>query len=1102
MAWSARIDEADDLPELDYIEGELTMLSEAWVGPLRLKIINRRRELKDIANRPVQAPSYAPGAKFGLPPADGRWLYAYRIDDAAFQELQTYLATRQGIYALASGNDPALFVLWASEWHRRSYRGGGLSWSPLLSDLGFRTTGQSDQGMLRDIARRGLQAWGRPVIKLSNHAYLGTLAREGGFPAAAVESGEGGWASRILTTIVGALLGNVAADAETALTLAEEVRGRLPQTFDDNDFVQLCADLAFSIVTIRREAEPKAAEAGQPVAIWLDLNQPGWREALPLSIGDRTADRLVDSLMAVEAITGAAVGTDRLLQYGDDGWFEAVRIRLDGAIDSKAMAQIDPAFGRLRAFASGDLARHMPGELALFEPPAQGDKQWSARSVRMAHGVHAVPFAATLELDLRSGERRVSRIALPGGKPRRGQLLIAEREEGEELAPRCLRIIGSGSGQFRAEALYLQVPAGWKVTATAGEEAQPLGMGVGASQLWHIKGGAFVTDESGDRYRIRCGQANDRSHRMDLIGNECRWAEVQATVDLFVGPPHFRTAADGGQLLIREPGTRQWRQAPRVLPVGHFELGWRKDDILLDRRRIAILPSGAELARSGLGPNLQYDLTGLAGVEVIPDADAPVRVCENDSQWRAMAAKAATNRFGATIRFPTGPDLAVTIAYPCPAGLAQWDGKLVSTSELLTLADLPDVLAVDGGGMELVAELNEPGKPHLAELSWEFEREFPLASVRKELAGLLMPSGIEAWISLSMNGGQHFWEVRPFELNIEWRSDQLTTDRGVVDESAHLYGRPMADPCREVDFGSYNLLSDSNHRPVSFPADVGGPWLIYLRSGARVLTRPRCLTLVGPPAEAGTDLGKAMAVNDYRTMVAQVEAWLADADSNGGSEAVQELNALVCALEGLPPATFKVLELLPQYPDVLTRMAMNARPDQREAIMGLSRDLPFAWCLLPRKSWEGASREIFDRITGLLAGHPDLMMERAIEAVKLTQRSLVQHEPLLAQIFESDATDNIADVSQRFLNRSSHRIRGAYYGRYRRKLADQLPAYFITQGFNQQFIDTLDAPCAAALAATGCWAPDAAAVRHIKTVAHNFPNYFAEAFAVWLKESA
>ena len=81
-----------------------------------------------------------------------------------------------------------------------------------------------------------------------------------------------------LTTIVGALLGNVAADAETALTLAEEVRGRLPQTFDDNDFVQLCADLAFSIVTIRREAEPKAAEAGQPVAIWLDLNQPGWQK--------------------------------------------------------------------------------------------------------------------------------------------------------------------------------------------------------------------------------------------------------------------------------------------------------------------------------------------------------------------------------------------------------------------------------------------------------------------------------------------------------------------------------------------------------------------------------------------------------------------------------------------------------------------------------------------------------------------------------------------------------------------------------------------------------------------------------------------------------
>lgn len=1102
LAWSARIDEADDLPELDFLESELIMLTEAWVGPLRLKIINRKRQMRQQARQPAAQKPHAPGARFGLPPADGRWLYAYRIDDDVFQQLHEHLASRPDIQALASGDNPALFVLWSSEWFRRSYCGGGQSWNGLLGDLGMQSDGQVGQGTMREIARRGLRAWKRPVIHIGSHQFLGTLAREGGFPAAAVKTGASGWANRVLSAIVGALLGNPAADEDTARSLAEEARSWLPQTFNDDDFVQLCADFAYSIVTIRRAAEPKAIAAGLTVANWLDLNRPGWRRALPLSIGDNAADRLVDNLLAVEAVTGAFVGTERLLQLDSAVWHEALRIRLDGPIESKATAQIDPAFGRLRAFASGDLARHIPGELALFEPPAVGEKQWSVRSVRTAQGVHRVPFSASLELDLRSGERRVGRIALPSGKPRRGQLLIAEREEGEELTPSRLRVIGTGSGQVRAEVVYLQAPANWQVTATAGEEARSLGPGVGDSQLWLVKGGAFVTDDSGDRFRIRCNQAADHTQRMDLIGTICSWAEVQNSVDLYVGAPHVRTGADGGQLLIREPGTRHWRKAPRVLPVGQFELGWRMDNILLDRRRIAVLPASAALTRSGMGSNLQYDLAGFGDAEIVPDSDAPVRICADGGQWHALTAKAAVNRFGATIRFPDGPDLAVTIAFPCPAGLAQWNGSLLPTAKSLTLADLPDFVAIDGGNMELVAELSEPGRPHLAELSWQFDREFPLASIRTELAGLLMPAGIEAWISLSMHDGlQNFWKVRPFELAIDWRDGKLTTDLGVIDEAAHLYGRPMADPCREVDFGSYNLLSDSNHRPVSFPDDVGGPWLIYLRAGERVPTRPRCLPLPGTPTEAETSLGKVMAIGDFKMMLAAVEAWLDDAASTGDLEAIHQLNALVATLDGLPPATFKVLELLPRFPSVLTRMALNARPDQRDAVMRLSRDLPFAWFMLSAESWNCAGDEHFRRMADMLATL-DNPMEKAFQAVGITQRALVQHEPLLGQIFNSDAPGTIADVAQRFLNRSSHRIRGASYGRYRRKLADLLPGYFITQGFSEHFIDTLDAPCAAALAAKGHWQPDAEAVRHIKTAAHNFPNYFAEAFAVWLKESA
>ena len=50
-------------------------------------------------------------------------------------------------------------------------------------------------------------------------------------------------------------------------------------------------------------------------------------------------------------------------------------------------------------------------------------------------------------------------------------------------------------------------------------------------------------------------------------------------------------------------------------------------------------------------------------------------------------------------------------------------------------------------------------------------------------------------------------------------------------------------------------------------------------------------------------------------------------------------------------------------------------------------------------------------------------------------------------------------------------------------------------------LETLDTPHAAALAVAGAWTPQADDVRHIKSVARNFPTFFADAFAAALKET-
>lgn len=512
--WGHRIAEATDLETLASIDADLAkedLAARKW----RFIVVQRRNALLGKVSPtavPVK-PVAAFAANYGLPAPDGRRLHAYRLDSEQFDALQRDLAKCSGVATLQTGHRPALFVLWASEWFRRCYRGGMRRWEDLLQALGLPSPGQAEQNVLRAVTRAGLQQWQRPVYADAMMQYLATLAREGGFPAFAVADGGRGWAKDLLSAIVGPLMGAPAAGEAEALDLAKGKAGVLPGVFNDSEFIQLCADLAFAIVELRREAEPYARAAGLPLAAWLGLNRPGWREALPISTGDAAADALVEVLMEVEAVSGSIVGVERMLLQDQAClvWREAVRIGLDGQVSGGAMVAVDGSFGRLRAFAAGSMARHLPGELALFDPPVDGDKAWSARSARHVRGIVPLPFACPVQLDLRAGEQPVARIDLPGGKPRRGQLLVATLEKGSLDEPTALRLIGSGSGNYRAEVLFLQVPANWAVLPVSGGEVAEIGSGSDGTKLWRVAGGARLTDPLNDCYRVLCGQAADQT---------------------------------------------------------------------------------------------------------------------------------------------------------------------------------------------------------------------------------------------------------------------------------------------------------------------------------------------------------------------------------------------------------------------------------------------------------------------------------------------------------------------------------------------------------------------------------------------------------------
>jgi hypothetical protein len=181
---------------------------------------------------------------------------------------------------------------------------------------------------------------------------------------------------------------------------------------------------------------------------------------------------LVEYLLKVEAVTAQGLEIARVLIADGAGWREGLKLGLDGTVRDEAMGTADPRDGRLRAFPAGQLARYLSGELGIFDPPGLGDKEWQVRSSRLGRAVHQVPFAISATFDLRAGERMVSRFEPKIGKPRRGQILVALQEQGTDDAPTMLRVVGSGAGVYRADPIFVRLPAHWRVE-TVGGNARP-----------------------------------------------------------------------------------------------------------------------------------------------------------------------------------------------------------------------------------------------------------------------------------------------------------------------------------------------------------------------------------------------------------------------------------------------------------------------------------------------------------------------------------------------------------------------------------------------------------------------------------------------------
>jgi hypothetical protein len=883
---------------------------------------------------------------------------------------------------------------------------------------------------------------------------------------------------------------------------------------------------------LRREIEQDSRARGVPASAWLDATRPGWRAELPVAAGTGGADRLVDGLMRTEAIKaarGGDIGCERILVRRKGEWVHAVRLGLDGVAAGDLAARLAGRDDRLRIHPSGGFGRHVSGELAMLEPPVEKGDGWRVRASRTGTNILTVPFTTPVTVELRANGVPQVPVQWPGGDAVRDEIGVYSPEGDIERDGSTLRLIGTGSGGFRPETLFVGVPKEWKVsplgeTSTTSPVEAPVQEGV---RLWSVVGTALVSSPDGETYRIAGGQTSDRKDRLRIVGTwprgiECEEPDVELLADIKdirLCEGNIERAPKSGEIKWRPDGGRGWLPFSTRPETGRFDIAWKDLDsgFVVDRRRVFVAGSSASVEVRRVGESAEYRMEGFPDQGLVPNDD-DLSVEHKDGMLVARFQNRPSRRAQFLLHVGDGRPLRVSLGFPLGSGIANWSGTVIrggsGAGARLPLAELSDCVAFSEGPQVLHAKIY--GRHGTAmrggTATWLFHDELPLRGVASDLSALLLPfADIDVSANLSFVGGHEHWSVRLFDAALLLESGRIIGIEGLPgEEMVTVCGRPTADLSNEVELGASTADDRIAGRVPVLPGDLKGAWILYLRRGEDVISRP-VIALFGNNAEerpaglAGAVLVPGMAEREA-AIVSCLDTIAAGTPDSDGE--VDWLVMLCASLRGLPPGSLDPLRLMASRPAALARVALRASqqgPQQREAVLGLVDALPFAWPMVPSDCWGNAGKaertSLVSKLKSILGDKAEGIADQAIgdAAAKIADEEDLLRWPLFAAGLLSPGhlpghrrplADAVQDHLRRYADQSHENSYSSSMFRTQ-TAANFLPDF---SKFHPSFWETLDAPLAAAAVAAGRLALDLDSIRRIKTALRQDPVYFTEAF--------
>lgn len=1035
-------------------------------------------------------------ADLGLPRPADLPLYRYKLAPGIFQRIEAKLAANLASDILRPSLAPA-FVLWAADWFRRSYQGGKQRWADIEAVLDLRLP----QSEWRVLADRGFDAWGvKPLITAHGNQRLANLARHGGFPAAAISSGAS-WPRRFLERAVGELLGAEVQEIGTAVGICERNEYLLPSVWRSQEMHAICGELALKIVELRTFVDKAVPADGRPYSARLDHAYEDWRDELPMTL-DGAAAGLIDTLLEARTLTGTgSIRVGRLMRFTGSDWRECLDFHLDGRWDDKDRYLSPGENVRVFLQPSGGLADRITGRLAYLE--FESGNCWIARAMRSEAAIE-YPLDLPVSAEFHSrGERLARSFVLPGGKPVGDGLRVFEHRS-IDTERGVFALIGQGSGGYRAEPAFIDVPPDWVLRGRDSNteiEAEDFAFAPGRS-LYRCVGQITAEKPNGDTFLVRTGQSADRKDRLTIVADAASGVQAAGGERLLKHPLHAEVA-DGvsrrtgsrGEACWRFSGEKSWRDDLANSGPGCCEFAWLDGSTKHVRDRIIaiVLPSEFALTQRVNASHVDITLEGWTGKATLGE-DAR----NGEHNWTVRIDPPRRALLPLRLVPQRGPAFELNVPLRSKEWLTTWDGELLRRDAVLGLADLRDTVARAPASAVLMGEVAHHSGASL-DASWKVDGELGLSALRNDIAALMRPLGIDAQVRLDFhNGSNDNWYVTEFGNSLEWESSGgLRPKTAIVGEDVRVCGRFLGAPEKEIDFGAFDgLLGGLGGQLIQLPR-LRGPWLIYLREGVRVLTRPKFIDRDPVHDVPQHRLGRAMAQplelarEDLRNLADDL------AGNPMSTEATQTIRAvmdLAVSLNGLPPQTFEIFGKFETAGPLAPLLLYRCEEQNLSAILELFDGVCSSWTLLPLQAWDQAFHAQGSFLVGKL-DDPQWALANIWERQNEIAARAPQLAPLICRDFSPLSWD---EVRNHFTSHTSEGINmdAGGFNPFRRDFGDLLPKEYFVEALMRVF----DAPFAAALTSFGRVVLDKEQTLTVKDVERRHPDYFAKAYGYALSE--